>query len=65
MHVLSLHLAYKLVHPQEDDKLNRRCTFWRNGLYWLNGDGVGVLVEIVDESQCVLVLMSQKKGCMQ
>ena len=62
-HVLSLHLAYKLAHPQEDDKLNRRCTFWRNGLYWLNGDGVGVLVEIVDESQCVLVLMSQKKGC--
>ena len=63
-HVLSLHLAYKMALPQEDDKLNRRCTFWRNGLHWLNDDGVGVLVEIVDESQCVLVLMShQKKGC--
>ena len=63
-HVLSLHLAYKLALPREDDKLNRRCTFWRNGLHWLNNDGVGVLVEIVDESQCVLVLMShQKKGC--
>ena len=62
-HVLSLHLAYKLALPQEDDKLNRRCTFWRNGFHWLNGHGVGVLVEIVDESQCVLVLMSQKKGC--
>ena len=62
-HVLSLHLAYKMALPQEDDKLNRRCTFWRNGLHWLNGHGVGVLVEIVDESQCVLVLMSQKKGC--
>ena len=62
-HVLSLHLAYKMALPQEDDKLNRRCTFWRNGLHWLSGHGVGVLVEIVDESQCVLVLMSQKKGC--
>ena len=62
-HVLSLHLAYKLALPQEDDKLNRRCTFWKNGLHWLNGHGVGVLVEIVDENQCVLVLMSQKKGC--
>ena len=62
-HVLSLHLAYKMALPQEDDKLNRRCTFWQNGLHWLNGYGVGVLVEIVDESQCVLVLMSQKKGC--
>ena len=62
-HVLSLHLAFKMAQPQEDDKLNRRCTFWRNGLYWLNGHGVGSLVEIVDESQCVLVMMSCEKGC--
>ena len=57
-HVLSLHLAYKKALPQEDDKLNRYCTFWKNGLYWSNGHGVGSLVEIVDESQCVLVMMS-------
>ena len=60
-HVLSLHLAYKLALPQ-DKKLSRRCTFWKNGLYWFNGHGVGVLVEIVDESQCVLVLMSCEEG---
>ena len=60
-HVLSLHLAYKLALPQ-DKTLNRRCTFWKNGLYWFNGYGVGVLVEIVDESQCVLVLMSCEEG---
>ena len=60
-HVLSLHLAYKLALPQ-DETLSRRCTFWKNGLYWLNGYGVGVLVEIVDESQCVLVLMSCEEG---
>ena len=29
-HVLSLHLAYKMALPQ-DEKLNCRCTFWRNG----------------------------------
>ena len=62
-HVLSLHLAFKMALPQEDDKLNRRCTFWRNGLYWFNGHGVGSLVEIVDESQCVLVMMSCEEGC--
>ena len=62
-HVLSLHLAYKFALPQERDKLNRYCTFWRNGIHWFNGDGVGVLVEIVDESQCVLVLMSYQEGC--
>ena len=61
-HVLSLHLAYKLAQPQVKDKLSRRCTFWKNGLYWCNSYGIGVLVEIVDESQCVLVLMSCKEG---
>ena len=61
-HVLSLHLAYEKALPQEDVKLNRYCTFWKNGLYWFNGHGVGSLVEIVDESQCVLVMMSYEKG---
>ena len=61
-HVLSLRLAYKMALPQEGDKLKRRCTFWRNGLHWFNGHGVGSLVEIVDESQCVLVMMSCEKG---
>ena len=60
-HVLALRLAYKMALPQEDDKLNRYCTFWKNGLCWSNGYGVGSLVEIVDESQCVLVMMSCEK----
>ena len=50
-HVLSLHLAYKFALAQGRDKLNCYCTFWRNGIHWFNGEGVGVLVEIVDESQ--------------
>ena len=61
-HVLSLRLAYKMALPQEDYKLNRYCTFWQNGLYWFDDNGVRVLVEIVDENQCVLVMMSCKKG---
>ena len=61
-HVLSLHLAFKMAQSQADDKLERRCTFWKNGLYWFNGHGVGSLVEIVDESQCVLVMMFCEKG---
>ena len=61
-HVLLLRLAYKMALPQEDNQLKRRCTFWKNGLYWFNGHGVGSLVEIVDESQCVLVMMSCEEG---
>ena len=62
-HVLSLRLAYKMALPQQNNKLKRCCTFWKNGLYWSNSDGVGSLVEIVDGSQCVLVMMSCEKGC--
>ena len=61
-HVLSLHLAYKLALPQGKEILNRYCTFWRNGLHWFDGHGIGVLVEIVDDRQCVLVLMSCEEG---
>ena len=58
-HVLSLQLAYKFA--QISDKLNRYCTFWKNGLHWFNGHGVGTLVEMVNDSQCVLVLMSSEE----
>ena len=61
-HVLSLHFAYKFALA-ERKKINRRCTFWQNGIHWFNSHGVGVLVEIMDESQCVLVLMSYQEGC--
>ena len=62
-HVLSLHLAYKFaLRKRNENKLNRYCTFWRNYLHWFDGHGIGVLVEIVDESQCVLVLMSCEEG---
>ena len=61
-HVLSLHLAYKLALPQEDGNLNRYCTFWRNGIHWFNGHGVGATVEIVDENQCVMIMMSCEEG---
>ena len=65
-HILSLHLAFKFCLSKGNkklaEKLNRYCTFWKNGLHWFNGHGVGSLVEIVDESQCVLVMMSCEKG---
>uniref|UniRef100_A0A1X7TQZ5 Death domain-containing protein n=1 Tax=Amphimedon queenslandica TaxID=400682 RepID=A0A1X7TQZ5_AMPQE len=65
-HVLSLHLAFKFSlskgNKELAEKLSRKCKFWSNGLHWFNGHGVGSLIEIVDESQCVLVMMSCEKG---
>ena len=64
-HVLLLCLAYKFGLPEHTSKLaiiNRQCTFWKNGIHWFNGKGIGTLVELVDGGQCVLVLMSCEKG---
>uniref|UniRef100_A0A1X7UIW9 Uncharacterized protein n=1 Tax=Amphimedon queenslandica TaxID=400682 RepID=A0A1X7UIW9_AMPQE len=64
-HVLSLRLAFKFSFSKGKElaeKLNRECKFWSNGIHWFDGYGVKVLVEIVDESQCVLVMMSCEKG---
>ena len=59
-HVLSLNLAYKLA-LRKDEVLNCYCMLWRNGIHWFDGHGAGVQVEVVDESQCVLVLMSYER----
>ena len=64
-HVLLLCLAYKFGLPKHTSSLaiiNRQCTFWKNGIHWFNGKGIGTLVELVDEGQCVLVLMSCEEG---
>ena len=64
-HVLLLCLAYKFGLPKHTSKLaviNRQCTFWKNGIHWFNGKGIGTLVELVDGGQCVLVLMSCEEG---
>uniref|UniRef100_A0A1X7U6B5 Death domain-containing protein n=1 Tax=Amphimedon queenslandica TaxID=400682 RepID=A0A1X7U6B5_AMPQE len=65
-HILSLHLAFKFClskgNKELAEKLSRKCKLWSNGLHWFDGYGVGSLVEIVDESQCVIVMMSCEKG---
>ena len=64
-HVLLLCLAYKFGLPKHTSSLaiiNRQCTFWKNGIHWFNGKGIGTLVELVDGGQCVLVLMSCEEG---
>ena len=59
LHVLLLHLAYQYALPKTaNNPHNRRCTIWTNGILWSDDDGVQTLVEIVDNRQCVLLLMS-------
>ena len=63
LHLLLLHLAYQYALPKTaDNPHNRQCTIWTNGIHWLDTYGVQTLVEIVDNSQCVLLLMSCLEG---
>ena len=65
LHVLLLHLAYYYALPKSESSiqyLHRLCDIWKNGIHWLDTDGVETVVELVDNSQCVVLLMSCKQG---
>ena len=61
LHSLLLNLSYKYALSEHTSTLNIQSNFWKNGIHWFN-NGVGTLVELVDESQCILVLMSCEVG---
>ena len=62
LHVLLLHLAYRYTLPSAKNQLYRRCTVWTSGIWWMDTHGAQSLVELVDNSQCVLLLMSCYEG---
>ena len=66
LHVLLLHLSFQYALPKStENKLHRRCTIWTSGILWKDTRGVQSLVELVDNSQCVLLLMSCQVGSEQ
>ena len=65
LHVLLLHLAYYYSLPKSESSipnLQRLCDIWKNGIHWLDTRGVESVVELLDNSQCVVLLMSCKQG---
>ena len=64
LHVLLLYLAYNyaipiIAHSQTSiPNLHRLCDIWKNGIHWLDTGGVETVVELVDNNQCVVLLMS-------
>ena len=61
LHLLILHLAYQYALPQSSENPhNLRCTIWSTGIMW-NRYGVQTLLELVDDSQSVIMLMSVKE----
>ena len=42
--------------------LRRRCAIWKNGIQWLDQDGVETIVEVSEQNRVVLLLMSCSEG---
>ena len=75
LHLLFLRLAYSyaLQAAQENratsdlesvallQKHNRRCTMWKNGIHWLMQEGVECFVEIVNNSNGIVVITKSKE----
>ena len=68
LHVLLLHLAFSFALAPDLHKvdascpvLQRKCNVWKNGIHWINREGVEVVVEVVEQSTAVVVMV----GCME
>ena len=69
LHVLLLCLAFSFAlipdSSQQDEAspvLRRRCAIWKNGIQWLDQDGVETIVEVSKQNKLVLLLMSCPEG---
>ena len=69
LHVLLLRLAFSFAlapdSSQRDEAspvLRRRCAFWKNGIQWLDQDGVETILEVSEQNKLVLLLMMCPEG---
>ena len=64
LQLLILRLAYRYAFKKVQDNPHklRSCTIWSNGIIWNNLSGLSILVELVDNDQCVILLMSCEDG---
>ena len=64
LHMLLLSVAYKFpldshFGPSSSVScLQRMCTVWRNGIFWLDADNIKTVIELLDNNRQVLVAMS-------
>ena len=63
--VLLLRLAFEFAFPHHEEEeeghvdfpaILRKCSVWKNGIYWGNRDGVEVLAEVVEQNKAIVLL---------
>lgn len=62
LHTLLLRLAFSFALTKSARGLEQvECTLWKNGLRWLNLDGIETIVEVVEDRKAVLLLTRMKE----
>jgi ankyrin repeat protein len=63
LHTLLLRLAFTFALQCKQSVgsivIQRKCNIWKNGIHWVSNNGVEVVVEIVEQSTAVVVVL----GC--
>ena len=54
---LLLRLAYYFSKEGECDSYDKKCTKWKNGIFWATGFGANNLVEVLPDNKAVIFLM--------
>ena len=64
LHLLLLSVAYEFpldsrFNPYSSvSGLQRKCTIWRNGIFWRDDNNTCTMIELLDNNRCVMVAMS-------
>ena len=67
LHLLLLSVAYEFplasrFNPRSAiSGLQRKCTIWRNGIFWRDDNNTCTVIELLDNNRCVMVAMSYDK----
>ena len=69
LHVLLIRLAFTYALPAasspiEENSLvieRRQCNIWKNGIHWLNMDGVETIIQVKEQNTAVVLFM----GCLE
>ena len=64
LHLLLLSVAYEFplasrFNPRSAiSGLQRKCTIWRNGIFWRDNNNTCTVIELLDNNRCVMAAMS-------
>jgi len=60
--VFTFALNLQIQNQRNQSTVQHHCSVWKNGISWLNRDGIETLVEVRDQNQAAIVIMRCIEG---